>query len=123
MVDAESLLAAIQSLIECHGLKEELIADTTSVAGHLIWERTVGKKRRSIRILTQDPDYQAYGYVVAWHEKDGDELYEGKWLWDFDLTVKAFSRFLIEGEDRRQISKDQVAYLERTTSIPRRTAG
>lgn len=105
------LVAAIKSLIERHGLSEELVADTTSIEGFFIWKRTLGNKMRGLRLFPPDST-QPYGYLFAWYEKDGGELDEGKWLWDFEHTVKAFSRFLIEGEDRRQIGRDNTAYLE-----------
>jgi len=114
MDGAESLLAAIKSLLERHGLSEELVADTTSVKGFFIWKRTLGAKIRHIRFAPPDPDCQPSGYILVWCEKNGDKIYDGKWLWDFEHTVKAFARFLIEGEDLRQIVRDNLAYLGST---------
>jgi hypothetical protein len=118
----ESPLAlAIKTLIQRNDLSETLAADTTTIPGQLIWTRTLIDKTRGIRFAPADPPQAEY--VLIYFEKDGDRVADGKWLWDLEHSVSAFSRFLIDWEDRRNISEDNVDYLEQQVKAIQQSTG
>jgi hypothetical protein len=110
-VEQSPLAVAIKALIERNKLGETLAADTQAIPGQINWTRTVLGKTRSIR-LGQPHSPQAE-YILAYFEKDGDTLVDGKWRWDLELSVAAFARFLIEWEDWRAIANDNLEYLKK----------
>jgi hypothetical protein len=102
------VVTAIKSLLERTGLTDEIVADTTSIPTLYTWKRTSGGKMRSIMFLPTDRPQAEY--IFSYFKKEGDEIIEGKWMWDFEHSVAAFARFLIEWEDRRTIANDHVKY-------------
>ena len=106
---------AIKTLIERNDLGDALAADTTTVPGQFIWTRTLLGKTRGIRFA--EPGSPQTEYTLAYFDKDGDKLVDGKWMWDLEHSVAAFARFLIEWEDRRAISNDNLEYLHKRVQI------
>jgi hypothetical protein len=109
------LAVAIKTLIERNDLGDALAADTTTVPGQFIWTRTLLGKTRGIRFA--EPGSPQTEYTLAYFDKDGDKLVDGKWMWDLEHSVAAFARFLIEWEDRRAISNDNLEYLHKRVQI------
>jgi len=97
-VEQSPLAVAIKALIERNELGETLAADTKAIPGQLIWTRTLVGKTRSIRFAP--PNSPQAEFILTYFEKDDDTLVDGKWMWDFEHSVEAFARFLIEWEDR-----------------------
>ena len=106
------LAMAIKALTKRNGLSESLAADTTAIPGQLIWTRTLVDKIRIRSLRFGPPVPPRAEYILAYFEKDGDTLVDGKWMWDLEHSVEAFARFLIEWEDRRNISNDNLDYLK-----------
>ena len=114
-VEQSPLAVAIKALIERNELGKALAADTTTIPGQLIWTRTLVGKTRSIRVAPPDPPQTEY--ILTYFEKDGDALVDGKWMWDLEHSVGAFARFLIEGEDLRNIVNDNLEYLKQQVKM------
>ena len=68
---------------------------------------------RHIRFAPPPADWRGE-YILSWFEKDGDKIHEGKWMGDLEHIVELFSRFLVQGEDSRQIWDDNWKYIHQS---------
>src|SRR5262249_13193839 len=104
------VVTAITKLLEQSGLHAEIVTDTTTLQGGFSWERAWESKRRKILFASPPADLRGE-YILSWFEKDGDQVHEGKWMGDLEHIVELFSRFLIQGEDWRQIAIDNLEHM------------
>src|SRR5262245_34894561 len=112
------IVTAITRLIEHIGLHAEIVTDTTTLQGGFSWERAWESKRRKILFASPPADLRGE-YILSWFEKDGDKINEGKWMGDLEHIVELFSRFLVQGEDWRQIAIDNLEHMRQLYKVNR----